>query len=314
MFLESKLLVVESFGMQLEQFYSANGATYTLQKCLEYSRKIKDSLILAKSIDNYIENHRGNEVIELIAKLAISKVILEEENKSKLRLKEHSNGQMENGFDVLNDTWYLNFFHLITENCALSDLPERFRKITLVIYNYDRCLEHFLFYAIKKYYDVNDVVAKEIILNLNIFHPYGMVGSLPWMGSDTAISFGFKPNHDQLLNVSGLIRTFTEGVDPKNSDYKELKKILNESEKFVFLGFGFHKLNMEIIRVDRDEALVSCYATVLDVHEIEQGAISSEIFDCLKIGGEPHEVMRAVDLLDNTCYEFFKNLSKSLSS
>ena len=50
----------------------------------ETAMKMRVSLPLAQSIDNYLEAHRGNEKIELLGKIAIALSILDAEKKSSL--------------------------------------------------------------------------------------------------------------------------------------------------------------------------------------------------------------------------------------
>ncbi|MCD4813844.1 hypothetical protein K8S19_09170 [bacterium] len=69
-------------GEALEnKFASVQGA---LQKHVEAARCIRNALPSAPSIDNFIDSHRGNESIELCAKLAIIRSILTAEKNSML--------------------------------------------------------------------------------------------------------------------------------------------------------------------------------------------------------------------------------------
>ena len=50
-----------------------------------------------------------------------------------------------------------------------------------------------------------------------------------------------------VFNLASQIRTFTEGTDPETSNIEALRQCLIESDRLVFLGFAYHRLNMELI-------------------------------------------------------------------
>ncbi len=147
---------------------------------LQEARNISGALPLAISIDNFIDQHRGNKHIELCGKLAIVRSILDAEKESLLHFEMEGVDSNIN-FNALEKTWYISFFKLLTEDCAKDELKERFESITLIIFNYDRCIEHFLYYALQIYYKLPGPEAAGLVKNINIYHPYGSVGTLPWV-------------------------------------------------------------------------------------------------------------------------------------
>jgi len=102
-------------------------------------------------------------------------------------------------FSNLEKTWYTPFFQLLTENRGPGNIKERFESITLIIFNYDRCVEHFIYNALQNFYGLSGPEAVELVKEINIFHPYGVVGALPWMGQDGAMEFGSEPHPKQLF-------------------------------------------------------------------------------------------------------------------
>lgn len=121
---------------------------------------IKDALPQAISIDNFIDAHKGNERLALCGKLSIVRSILNSEKSSLLHFKrDHVDSTIN--FSALDKTWYLPFFQLITENCRIDDLEKRLKSITLIIFNYDRCIEHYLFHSLINYYRIKEEKASE---------------------------------------------------------------------------------------------------------------------------------------------------------
>jgi hypothetical protein len=207
---------------------------------------IRDAVPQAISIDNFLDAHQGNTRLERCGKLAIVRAILEGERGSLLYIDPHGRNRHPD-YAALGETWYSAFFQLLTENCHEEQIAERLSMVTLVVFNYDRCVEQFLHLALQNYYRISSERATELLRRLRIFHPYGSVGALPWQGSAKTIAFGDEPSPQALFELSGEIKTFTEGTDPNSSDIQELRAKLVEARIAVFLGFAFHKQNLKLL-------------------------------------------------------------------
>jgi len=210
--------------------------------------RIRDAMPQAISIDNFIDTHNDDKNIELCGKLAIVRSILDAEGNSLLYI-DNSNIYNKLNFTALEETWYSSFMMLLTENCKKEDLSKRLKSIALIVFNYDRCIEHFLYNSLQNYYGIQPEEASKLINEIEIYHPYGVVGSLPWQGGQS-IKFGEKPDPQQLLELASQIKTFTEGTDPNSSDILAIRKNVAEADNIIFLGFAFHKLNMILMSPD----------------------------------------------------------------
>ena len=196
--------------------------------------RIQDAMPQAISIDSFIDTHNDDKKIELCGKLAIVRSILKTENDSLLYF-DTSNSDDKLEFSALETTWYASFMKLLTENCTREDLPKRLKSISLVIFNYDRCIEHFLFNSLRNYYGIQPQEAGNLVGEIEIYHPYGVVGNLPWQGGQS-VAFGAEPYPKQLLELVSQIKTFTEGTDPKASKIIAIRKCVSEANTIVFLG------------------------------------------------------------------------------
>lgn len=215
---------------------------YDVNTVLAHCNSISSSMPLAISIDNFIDSHKGVKEIELCSKLAVARTILNEEKKCKLTL----NGSKNFDFKRIEETWFTRFFQLININTGIQELKHKLSKICLIIFNYDRCVEHFLFNAIKTYYGINEENVKDILSELEVYHPYGCIGSLPWQEKESFVDFGEDVHGMKLLNITKKIKTFTEGM----SDIKQLKVMrrrLRNAKSIIFIGFAFHKINMDLL-------------------------------------------------------------------
>ena len=119
--------------------------------------------------------------------------------------------------------------------------------MAIVSFNYDRCIEQFLHLALQNYFSIDSGTAASTISNIEIHHPYGKVGNLPWTAGEVPTEYGHLPTAQQLLTIATQLRTFTEGVNPTTSDINAIRRTLANSERIVFLGFAFHRLNVDLL-------------------------------------------------------------------
>jgi len=63
-----------------------------------------------------------------------------------------------------------------------------------------------VFYYLQDYYNISGDEASEALRCLTIFHPYGVVGPLPWQGQENAMEFGEIRNSSRLLRASKGIK------------------------------------------------------------------------------------------------------------
>lgn len=315
----SKLLDIRFDHQQISGDYVITGALHEFLKdpsgrrgdinpYLHEAWHIRDALPLAISIDNFIDNQRENEKIALCGKLAIARSILEAEQKSKLFFDRFGRNPGIN-FGTLEETWYLSFFQLVTENCDVTELEERFQSIKLIIFNYDRCVEHFLFHALQKYYKISESNAVQIFNALTIHHPYGSVGQLPWLCNGSPIGFGADPQPNQLLELTQKIKTFTEGTDPNESDITLLKENVFKAQRLVFIGFAFHKLNMELLTPELNVPPKNpprCYASTFGISGSDKKVIKSQV-------SRLYQSNIDLEMADMKCKAFFSEFWRSLS-
>ncbi|MFC1488589.1 hypothetical protein ACFL6B_01945 [Thermodesulfobacteriota bacterium] len=289
---------------------AADGREGDINPYIHEAWHIRDALPQAISIDNFIDSHRDNDKIAICGKLAIVRSILDAEKSSLLHFKK-SRIDSNINFGSLENTWYIPFFQLLTENCGKNDLKKRFNSITLIIFNYDRCIEHFIYYALQNYYRLSDIEAAELVKNINIYHPYGDVGTLPWVNPNGAIEFGEVPNVQKLLELSNKIKTFAEGTNPKSSEISEIRNKMVIADRVIFLGFAFHKLNMELINpnyvgADAHKLKVKCFATTYGISDSDKEVINGQILELFR-------GTLKVKMANLLCSAFFREYWRSLS-
>ncbi|HKU18343.1 MAG TPA: hypothetical protein VJP80_03640 [Candidatus Saccharimonadales bacterium] len=282
-----------------------------INPCLYACWRIRDAMPQATSIDNFIDVHQGNNRIELCGKLAIVRSILEAEKGSHLYFDPYGERRAPQ-FGSLQSTWFNSFFQLLTENCKSAQLEQRFAGLTLIIFNYDRCVEHFLFYALQNYYGVSSDQSAALLNKLAVFHPYGSVGPLPWQKRNGAVDFGAEAGPSGVLALAQQIRTFTEGTDPGQSDIEHIRKRFFDSQIVLFLGFAYHRLNLQLLRtegvVHSNPGQTKYFGTAVDISHSDCVEITQELQE---LGAVPNNHIHVRN--DLTCARLFGEYWRSLS-
>lgn len=271
--------------------------------------RIRDAMPQAISIDNFIDNHQGDEKIELCGKLAIVKSILDAEKSSKIYV-DPSNNRNGINYARTEDCWLNPFTRLLTENCRAEQLEERLESVAFIIFNYDRCIEHYLFYALQNYYKISETKAADLLNAVHFYHPYGSVGTLPWQSQKNVASFGGELRPESLLENARQIKTFTEGTDPDSSEICEIRESVATSANLLFLGFAFHRLNMQLIGPEPSQmseiSEKRAFATAYGLSKSDCGAIAAEISNMR--GSQKTEIRN-----DLTCAAIFSEYTRGIS-
>lgn len=274
---------------------------------------IRDAMPQAISIDNFIEAHKTDEKIKLVGKLAIVRSILQSEKSSLLYTGENHLDSHPN-FNTVSGTWLNSFLQLLTESCTVDKLSERLTSIGMIVFNYDRCIEHFLYHAFQNYYKIDQSIAAELVSKIEIYHPYGVVGYLPWQQNDGTVYFGADPQGQKLLSLANQIRTFTEGTDESSSEITSIHKMVMEAEKLIFLGFAFHSLNLQLLTpIDFSSTRSGPYKYFATAKGISESNCEIIKADIAKMKGiEPSEANLRRDIeCNNLLGEYWRSLSFS---
>lgn len=215
-------------------------------------------------------------------------------------------------FKKIGTTWFNSFFQLLTENCQQADLPKRFSQVAVICFNYDRCIQHYLFYALQNYYGMSHQDTALVLSELEFHHPYGVVGNLPWMNKSDSIEFGATPTTQQLIALAGQIKTFTEGSNEHTSDIVRVREVLGATRRIAFLGFAFHRLNVELLFPQQKKEIptkqCNVFATGVGISAPDATIIVDELS---RLGGfNPTSTYIARDV---SCAKLFDEYRRSLT-
>jgi len=246
----------------IERIEEKNFDARKFEPYIEAAQIIKRGMAQDISIDTFIERHEENKKIELCGKLAICQGIIKAEKACALYFDSHVKKFPD--FNGVSDTWFYRFWQILNNRVKLNNVAQIFQNLSIINFNYDRCVEHFLFWSLKSFYSLNDTAAKEIMANLPIVHPYGMVGKLEWQEKKDTIPFGTNLTTNSLINVSKQIKTYNERQEDEVA-LNNIKGLVKKADIIVFLGFAFHDQNINLIRPEINKKDISIFGTARDL-------------------------------------------------
>jgi hypothetical protein len=171
-----------------------------------------------ESIDQFLKDRPK---YETFGRFAIAMEIIFGENEDPL---------MEMG----RRSWYLRLRTII------GNTPSS-HKLSIITFNYDRSLEHYLYRAIKAATDWTDEKIAAEIGSLGILHVHGHVGALPWQSSEGRW-------YDNNLKGKDFFAASKEIVlahdGPNEALTNSLQGLVENADRIYFFGFGFHHANL----------------------------------------------------------------------
>jgi hypothetical protein len=231
------------------------------------------------------------EAVEL-GKVCIIRSILDAERNSALKFS--PTGRLPE--DAGKGGWIEHLLSMAITGFKLSELKQAFKKITFINFNYDRCIEHYIFWALQRLGITSDESAK-VVETLNIIRPYGTIGSILPNGR-SSVSFG-APRPPDIFGLINRIRTFTESE--ALHDKGVLATALTDASMIIFLGFGFHPQNLRLLALSPTAHVrpVKILATVYEVHDANLPQLRATLGDGLRVPEEKIEThaMTASEIL-----------------
>jgi hypothetical protein len=299
---------------------SGNGEFYSqLARMPEFSQdhrrirqacaKISNGIGYVSSIDSFLEIHAKDPDIQVCAKSAIVRIIAAHERGSKLNF---DRGNIYNRLDTggLQATWYLELAHLLFEKVDASSLARAFEPVSFISFNYDRCLEWFVFNALKGLYSLEDAAAQRAIEGLRVLHPYGYIGPPRWLSASSGVDFGDELN-GRLGHAAKSVRTFTESADAEA--IAQIKKAAANATTIVFLGFAFHPQNIELLRPQELSNVSHIYGTSHGMSEPDRAEVEGSLKRSFTRKRGSKDIGPDVQLSNLKCAEFMSQFRRTLA-
>ena len=192
----------------------------------EFGDSLRDSM--APSVDRFLES---NPDLIPIGKAAIAQVLIPFEEESNLRRD-------------ATQKWYEFLFGLIQTPTA-DEFKEN--RLSIITYNYDRSLEHFLFIAIKNCYRLSDSEANKLLQSIPIIHLHGQLGSY-YFGSDQYRAYRAKIDNSNVQRCIDGIKIIHEDISDE-PQFTQARTLITQARRVCFLGFGYDKTNVDRLKI-----------------------------------------------------------------
>lgn len=204
---------------------------FTEEKIAEFRKGLRYSA--TSSVDSFLEHRPEPEFMD-IGKIAMAQVLIPNENQNSLFRNE-------------NDKWYTYLFNnLVTDSFNAFDK----NKICFITFNYDRSLEQFLFIALKNRYGKSEDECASKLKNIPILHLHGKLNDLPWQNKDGRPYTNQISSNEVIEKAANEIKIIHEDIKD-NSLFKEAHGYIENAQNIYFLGFGYHKANMDRLKLNK---------------------------------------------------------------
>ena len=275
------------------------------------AKRIRRGLPLALSIDNFLHAHQADAEVVRLGKVGIAMSILAAERRSAFfeRVTPAAAQQMGNHgrrrpmtltSKEMLDSWYVPFAQLLMSGIGRDAAADVFRNVRFVIFNYDRCLEQYLWLALQAYFDLPEADAAEIMAGVEFLHPYGSLGPLPWQVEEGGqpVPLGGGDGLD-VWQVSSRIRTFTESVESEVEP--RIRAAMSDAATILILGFGYLDQNVQLLTPGEKRVAHRIISSAYGVSQSDQLIIR----DVMRVFARPSGSQ--IMLEPGTCRDVFNN-------
>lgn len=254
----------------------------------------------AGSIDEYINRYSDDPLIAELGKIQIAHAILEAEGKSNLI---PSGGKESDGINWANaqNTWISNFARVLFDGVRANEINRIGEGITIICFNYDRCIEHYLEHAIQRgYRGIDGETARKIVANMEIIHPYGSLGPL------SQLAYGKPLANADLYRVAENLITWSESVEDRTV-IERMKSSIAHAQNIVFLGFAFANQNMELLDAELTQGkphYTNVYSTGFGLTSAIDAKLKNKIVSLYASGSDAADLACVEVAYGMTCNEF----------
>lgn len=233
-----------SMGYEIDRIAQPwQDAGVALHQQMETLNWMRRTLPLANSIDDFLEKHSQlGDGLSFIGKYAIATLISKAESESPLYNRMNHSPE----FDSLSETWLGRLFPLINRGGAANVDEKGLDHVSFLTFNYDRCIEQFLFYAFREFYRIDDEDAANLVDAVDIHHAYGRLGDFRGRSGDLA--FGQSNFGPARISAISSIKTYSEQLEDR--ERHRVQDMINRADRIIFVGFGFLPINQKLLHTD----------------------------------------------------------------
>lgn len=226
------------------------------------AERLRNACRLGRSVDTVLEQYDHDPLVVACGKLAVTYFIGQAEARSSLREAPRLEGELPLQGKVA-EYWLYQLGQMLTSGVPRSRIGQVLEQLTIVNFNYDRSVEHFLPYALVMAYGIDLKEAQGVIAEkLHVIHPHGAIGRLPWQRGDAPQAEWGAEQPWNIHAIAAQLKSLNERSTEKAA-VREIRVAVAAAKRLVFLGFGFQPQNVDLLFENtlshNPEVLVSTY-------------------------------------------------------
>jgi hypothetical protein len=164
-----------------------------------------------------------------VGKLAIAYCLIPFENEANLYVP---SAPAEDWYEYLSERLNVSF-----ENFGRNAL-------SIITFNYDRSLEHYLFTSLQNLFGRSVDECIEKLAEIPLIHVYGQLGTVPYPRRGCR---PYEPLGKDVTKLRDTVLDAAHGITllhERESDLREAHDLLRAARTICFLGFSYHELNV----------------------------------------------------------------------
>ena len=177
------------------------------------------------TIDEFLETRKD---LKELARYIVGAKLISHENPKKIREKR-------------NDWLSSYLITLLNGIDNYNDASPVLGKVNFYTLNYDRSVEHILFSMLQARYCRSNVTIEQLLSSANrVQHVHGSLGQLALIENENGRPYDMNfPDPGIFKSICKNLKFWDDGSN-KHYDNRYLNVFLENAERIIFLGFGFH--------------------------------------------------------------------------
>lgn len=200
-----------------------------------------------KSLDSFLNQPDTQPLAKEFGKFAIAYYIIGQEE-----------WLMRENLYAFKDNWMRHFINIHLQPIK-KDLLKMKIPVSIITFNYDRIIEHFLYNFLRHtepksngwISEAGTDESRDIVEGFKIIHVYEKLADLEWQSRGSgSIRFGERNNDKGSLTIAtSAVRLIAETGSGRiaNQKVKVIQNVVNEAKTIYFLGFSFDQDNMKLL-------------------------------------------------------------------
>ena len=190
--------------------------------------------------------------------------------------------------------WYEYLFGLMIRSPA--DIPHAQEHLSVITFNYDRSLEHFLGTALQNSFSLHADQAREHVNGFRIVHVYGQLGELrPGPGARPYVPAEPEEAAAVASQTAKAIKIVHEGAE-NPPELSMARDLISKAQVVTFLGFGYLPENVARLGLARSgphvETRAKLWGSAHGLTQAERRAIQERVWGDIYLGPDNDEPTR----------------------